>query len=78
VTAWHVPTRLDGHEHVLVVEAESAAAVLAQLRADWAAAAADRTLVRPYQTAGAGTLYLRWGRLAVAEVHSVAPAIAQR
>ena len=67
---WHVAASLGGHGRVLVLKAESAAAVRAQLRAHWAAGRADRTLIRAYRTADGGTLYLRWGRLAVTELHS--------
>ena len=48
---WRVTATLGGHERVLVIEAESGAAALAQLREHWAAGTADRTLIRPYRTA---------------------------
>lgn len=71
---WHVAVEIDGHEHVLVLEADSAVSAAELLEKHRAAAAVDPSLHRPYRTPEGGRVDIRWGRAAIVEVRSVSRA----
>lgn len=68
MTRWQIPVTIDGHEHVLVVDAETTEAALSQLERHRAAAQGDRMRREFYDTPNGGRVDIYWGRAAIVQV----------
>lgn len=70
---WQIEVTIDGHQHVLVVDADTADAAVVRLEHDRAAAQWDRMRRHFYDTPS-GRVDVYWGRTAVVEVGAVTAA----
>lgn len=71
---WQIQVTIDGHDHALVVDAETDDAAVARLEGDRAAARGDRMRRHFYDTP-AGRIDVYWGRAAVVDVGAVTAAV---